>query len=68
MFEKNVSIAPLQWPSIYYLKVERRRLKESLSCKAELLQFRLKLFDFGISQDLHRTCLGQADVAVVEAH
>ena len=59
----------MQWPSINDLKVERIRLKESrLSCKAELLQFRLKLFDFGISQDLHRICLGQADVAVVEAH
>ena len=58
----------MQWPSINDLKVERIRLKESLSCKAELLQFRLKLFVFGISLCLHRICLGQADVAVVEAH
>ena len=50
------------------LKVERIRLKESLPCKAKLLHFRLKLLDFGISQDLHCICRGQADVAVVEAH
>ena len=50
------------------LKVERIRLKESLPCKAKLLHFRLKLLDFGISQDLHCICRRQADVAVVEAH
>ena len=65
MFEKKCFH---QWPSINDLKVQRIRLKESLSCKSELLQFRLKLSDCGISQDLHCICLGQADVAVVEAH